>query len=228
VLLCAAGIIVADRGTQNSARENVQQRRLIIRSGTLFTSNGIPINLSGFDSEIEAKSSKDQNGGSKQIEGIKVRRGDVFVRAQDLGKLLQGHVHNSKLSDLKVETDGSEMKISGHLKKALPVDFEIKGPVSLTGDGFIDLHESSMKIDKLPMKGLADFLGMEPDKVVGEGAHKGISATKSDIMFDPDELWGFSIQGKVTAVKVVRDGLLLVYGDSSKNLQASVQPRGKK
>ena len=193
-----------------------EERRLIIRSGTLFTKDGVPINLSGFDSEIESgKPTPDHaHDAPKQIEDVIVRSGSAFIRAQDLSTLLKSHIKNDKLNDLALETDGDEIRISGHLKKAIPVHFEIKGPVSLTQTGLIDLHESSMKIDKLPMKGLADMLGMDPGKVVGKDPSKGLQATKTDILMDPAELWGMSVHGKLTTVKVVNNGLMLVYGSA--------------
>jgi hypothetical protein len=66
--------------------------------------------------------------------------------AQDLGKLIRNHIHNDKVTDVTVKTRGSELKLSGHLKKAIPVHFEITGPISVTQNGLIDLHESSMKV----------------------------------------------------------------------------------
>ena len=217
-LLCAGiGATVADIDKHDAKSSGTEERRLIIRSGTLFTKDGVPISLSGFDSEIESgkPAQAGANGGPKQIEDVIVRSGTAFVRAQDLSKLLKSHIKNDKLNDLALQTEGDEIKISGHLKKAIPVHFEIKGPVSLTQAGLIDLHESSMKVDKLPMKGLADMLGMDPGKVVGNDPKKGLQATKNDILMDPAELWGMSVHGKLTAVKVVNNGLLLVYGSAS-------------
>jgi hypothetical protein len=216
-LLCAGiGATVADIDKHNAKSSGTEERRLIIRSGTLFTKDGVPINLSGFDSEIESgkPAQAGANGGPKQIEDVIVRSGTAFVRAQDLSKLLKTHINNDKLNDLALQTEGDQIKISGNLKKAIPVHFEIKGPVSLTQAGLIDLHESSMKVDKLPMKGLADMLGMDPGKVVGNDPQKGLQATKNDILMDPAELWGMSVRGKLTAVKVVNNGLLLVYGSA--------------
>lgn len=220
VLLCAGiGATLADIDKHNANSSGIEQRRLIIRSGTLFTKDGVPINLSGFDSEIESDKLP-QGGAPKQIKDVIVRSGSAFVRAQDLSKLLKTHIKNDKLSDLAVEAAGDEIKISGHLKKAIPIHFEIKGPVSLTQAGLIDLHESSMKVDKLPMKGLAEMLGMDPGNVVGKDPSKGLQATKNDIIMDPAELWGMSVHGKLTAVKVVNNGLMLLYG--------SPPPHGKK
>src|SRR4051812_7723583 len=48
------GAPLADVGKHRSDVPAVEERRLIIRSGTLFTKDGIRINLSAFDSAIES------------------------------------------------------------------------------------------------------------------------------------------------------------------------------
>ena len=210
---------------QKARSSDVEGRRLIIRSGTLFTKDGVPINLSGFDSEIQSdKSAPGSATGPKQIRDVIVHSGSAFIRAQDLGKLIQTHVHNDKLTDLAVETRGDQMKISGHVKKLIPVHFEIQGPVSLNQNGLIDLHESQMKVDKLP-KGLSEALGMDPSKLAGKDPSGGLQVTKQDILMDPSALWGMSVQGKVTQVKVVNNGLMLVYGEVQKTAEKTAQTR---
>jgi len=202
---------LADVRIEKAGVKGSEERRLIIRAGTLFTKEGVPIQLSGFDSELQSDQPQAGTGAPKQIKGVIVRAGSALVRVQDLSKLLQTRVKNPKLTDLAVETSGNEMKISGKLKKALPVHFEIKGPVSLTKNGMIDLHESSMKVDKMPVKGLSELLGLDPGHIVGNDS-KGIQASKEDILLDPNALWGMSVQGKLTQVKVIKDSLVLVYG----------------
>lgn len=213
-----AGAVVADRGTQRPATRP-QERRLIIRSGTLFTKEGVPINLSGFDSEIQTdQPSVNGSSSPKQIQDVVVRSGRAFVRTTDLSTLLRSHIKNDKITDLTVEIVGSEVKISGHVKKAIPVHFEIKGPVSVTSNGLIDMHESSMKIDKLPMKALADMLGIGPAQEMNSDSQNGLTASKNDILLDPNELWGVSVHGKLKAAKLVNNGLMLVYGAPPKTI----------
>src|SRR5437868_4772765 len=124
--ICLAASDVAVRKTVAPA---IEERRLIIRSGTLFTKDGVPSNLSGFDSEIQSDKSWQPGEpiGSKEIRDVIVRSGSAFVRAKDLGKMLQSHLNNDKVTSLLVETSGNEIKISGHLKKAIPVYYEITG-----------------------------------------------------------------------------------------------------
>ena len=212
LLLClVVAATVADRSTPKPSPQHTESRRLLIRSGTLYTKDGVPINLSGFDSEIQSDKTESNNSSSKpQIRDVIVRSGEAFVRAQDIATLLRSHMSGDKISDLSVESSGEELKISGNLKgKAIPAHFEIKGPVTLSPNGQIDLHERSKKLDKLPL----GLFGVDTSKVVGNS--HGISATKDDILMDPNTLWGMSVHGKLTAVKLVKDGLALVYGPSS-------------
>jgi hypothetical protein len=209
VVLCVVvSVTVADRRTSKPGGQQTESRRLLIRSGTLYTKDGVPINLSGFDSEIQSdKASSNNSIPQTQIRDVVVRSGQAFVRVQDLAKLLRSHISGDKITDLSVETDGSEVKISGSLRKAIPTHFEIKGPVSVSPSGQIDLHESSKKVDKLPMA----LFGVDTSSVIGN-SHSGISATKDDILLDPNALWGMSVHGKLTEVKLVNNGLVLVYG----------------
>ena len=224
--LACAGICLAasDIAVRKTDAPLLEERRLIIRSGTLFTKDGVPISLSGFDSEIQSDKSSQSGApiGPKEIRDVVVRSGSAFVRAKDLGKMLQSHLNNDKVTSLLVETAGNEIKISGHLKKAIPVHFEIKGPISVTESGLLDLHESSMKVDKLPMKALSQMLGMDPAHVIGNGADKVLQANKEDILLDPAMLWGMSVRGKLTQARVANGGLVLIYGSSRRAPQKSI------
>jgi len=218
------GLAAADIAVRKTDTPALEERRLIIRSGTLFTKDGVPINLSGFDSEIQSDKSSQPGApiGTKEIRNVIVRSGSAFVRAKDLGRLLQSHINNDKVTSLTVETAGSEIKISGHLKKTIPVHFEIKWPISVTESGLLDLHESSMKVDKLPMKALSQMLGMDPAHVIGNSAGKVLQANKEDILVDPALLWGMSVRGKLTQARVANGGLVLIYGSSRRVPQKSM------
>src|SRR5579884_3537528 len=104
-LICAGiGATLADIDKANNS--GTEERRLIIRSGTLFTKDGVPINLSSFDSEIESDKAAQANAAPKQIKDVIVLSGTAFIRAQDLSKLLKTHIKNDKLTDLAVQTSG--------------------------------------------------------------------------------------------------------------------------
>jgi hypothetical protein len=65
------------------------------------------------------------------------------------------------------------------------------------------------------------MLGMDLGHVVGKDSGNGLKADKEDILLDPAALWGMSVHGKLTQVKVVNNGLMLIYGSARKPVQNS-------
>jgi len=103
------------------------------------------------------------------------------------------------------------VKITGKAKKGVSLPFTIEGPVSLTDKGHIRLQMTEMKVAHLP-KGVAQLLGIDPEKMAGDGTVKGVSMDKNSISFDPDLLWGLPVHGQVTRLVVQNNGLLLLFG----------------
>lgn len=181
--------------------------RLHINSGTLDTSKGVPLALHGVDALIAPGGDGQKMGGKL----VQLRAGTVGLSYDSIAKLLNGKMKNSKVKDLKVSSDKGEIKINGKVQKVIELPFEVKGPVSVTPDGKLDLHASTEKAAKIPISGVADALGLNMQKMVGKG-HKGIDAEKQDIIFDPDQLWGLPIHGQLTAARVESHELLLTFG----------------
>ena len=182
--------------------------RLYIKSGTLDTSKGVPLALHGVDALIAPGGDGKKMGGKL----VQLRAGVVGLTYDSIAKLLNGKMKNSKVKDLKVSSDKGEIKINGKVQKIIPLPFEVKGPVSVTADGKLDLHASTEKAAKIPISGVADALGLTMQKMVGKGKHKGIEAEKQDVIFDPDELWGLPIHGQLTSARVGKNELLLTFG----------------
>ena len=196
--------------------------RLHIDSGTLYTRSGIPIHISHANARIApglhatgTDGNKSRNDGDNKV--VFLDSGRVDLSNDSLTKLMNSKIQGKGIDDLKVTTDNGKIKISGKMKKVISVPVTIEGPASATADGKIELHTRKEKAGFLPIKGLADALGMSiNDKVIGNKA-KGVKADGDDsIIFDPDELWGLPIHGTVTRVLVQRGGLLLVFGTLSR------------
>jgi hypothetical protein len=225
VTACLVGSTRSANVAPKDARASIEQRRLLIQSGTIFTREGVPIDLSDFSAEIQSeKAAQGAAMPPSQIKDVLVVSGRVHLGIENLGKLLKARIKSDELTDLSVATDENELRISGTLKKAIPVHFAVKGPLTLTQDGLIDMRQSSVKVDKIPAKALSEMLGMDPAKVVGSSSSKGISATKDHIYLDPASLWGMSVRGKLTGVRVVKNGIVLNYGTPQKAKRASRQP----
>ena len=194
--------------------------RLRIDSGMLYTRSGIPIHLSHANARIApglhatgSDGKKSQNDGDNKI--VFLDSGQVGLSNDSLTKLMNSKIQGKGIDDLKVTTDNGKMKISGKMKKVVSVPVTIEGPASATPDGKIELLTRTEKAGFLPIKGLADALGMSINKVVGDKA-KGVKADGDNaIIFDPDELWGLPVHGLVTRVVVQKNGILLIFGAPS-------------
>ena len=141
---------------------------------------------------------------------ITIASGSAFLSVDSLAQLLNSKFGERGLQDIKVSNDKGQVKITGTAKKKVSVPFTIEGPVTLAPNGFIRLATEKVQIAKLP--GLADLLGVKPDKMVG-GSLKGVKAEKDAILFDPDLLWGLPVHGRVTRLAFNSKGLLLVFGE---------------
>lgn len=184
--------------------------KLRIKSGTLYTKSGIPIQLTNANARIAGglKPEVGDKDGNKDV--VFLDQGVVTLSDDSLSKLLQSKVKDKGVEDLKVTTDKGQIKITGKMKKLISVPMTIEGPASATSDGKIELHTKEVKTAKLPIKGLADALGLNVSKVVGDS--KGVKSQGDTIIFDPDELWGLPIHGFVTQVVVQQNGIVLHFG----------------
>jgi len=215
-LLCGSLFAFA----QAPAGNNSSMTRLQINDGVLYTRSGIPMHLSHAVARIapglKAAGSANHDGNKKDDEKIVfLDSGRVGLSNDSLTKLMNSKIQGKGIEDLKVTTDNGQVKISGKMKKIISVPVTIEGPAVATPDGKIELRTKSMKTAKLPIKGLADALGMNVQHIVGDKA-KGVRAERDDsIIFEPDELWNLPIHGTVTRVIVERDGLLLIFGPLS-------------
>ena len=184
--------------------------RLRIRSGTLLGSGGATIELRAFEADV-ADGNCDPSKRQAGDKVVLIRAGDVFLSNESLGRLLTDKLKDHNLTDIKVSNNKGKVKVTGTAKKAVSVPFTIEGPVTLTDKGLIRLEMATMKVAHLP-KGVAEFLGIDPEKMAGDGQVKGVSMEKNAIAFDPDLLWDLPVHGRVRRLAVEKNGLRLIYG----------------
>ncbi len=217
LFLCA--LVTASAQAPQQQNNSGNMTRLHIDSGVLYTRSGIPIHLSRADARIapglhatgsDGKTSA--NGNDNKV--VFLDSGRVGLSDASLTKLMQSKIQGKGIEDLKLTTDHGRIKISGKMKKVISIPITIEGPADATPDGKIALHTKTEKASFLPIKGLADALGMSVNKIVGSNS-KGVKADGDNaLIFDPDDLWGLPIHGSVTRVLVEKNGLVLIFGRS--------------
>ena len=112
----------------------------------------------------------------------------------------------------------------GTVHKLMDLPFEITGNLSATPDGKIRIHSTSIKSAGLPVKGFMHLFGVE---IIKAREARGLKMDDNDRILDPERM-GLPpmIRGKVTAVQVVGDEVLLIFG-GSKILSGAEITRGR-
>ncbi len=200
VLLCCPILVLAGDGTLQ-----VPPRQLYIANGFLTSSTGVPLQIHSLRATIlgEPPETKSNKGNV-----VMVTSGTAFLTNAAIAKMLNEKLKERGLSAIQVSRDNGLLKIAGTAKKTITVSFTIEGPLSVTPEGFLRLDAKKMKVGKIP--GLADLLGLSPEKVIGHDP--GVQADKNSVILNPDLLWGLPIHTAVKRLALQTDGLLLVFG----------------
>jgi hypothetical protein len=180
---------------------------LKIQSGTLTTGSGANVQLTDAVIVVPPKEEKSKH--------TQIASGVAFLTAENLTTLIKDRLSNTELKDFKIETEnGDKAKISATKKKiGIPMPISIEGPVTVTPQGELKLAIDSEHVVGIPIKDLADALGMKPKDMVKSKPNKGFRVEKDAIYFDPNEMLG-TAKGHVTGAQVTDKGLKLVFGEA--------------
>lgn len=195
---------------------------MVVEKGRYSPFEGVTFALEGFVARMVPR------GNSVPLCLIKVneiQRGRVFLTGESLTRLFNQRTQGKKRSidDVKIETKGEHVIISGKVKKLVPVPFEIEGPVSSAGP---HLRVEAKKIEAagLPVKGLLNMLGAELGSIVG-GQTEGVTVNENTLTFRPENL--ANIRGQIAAVNVTSEGLAVTFGAPAQKQNAKQTKREK-
>lgn len=150
---------------------------------------------------------------------IHIDRASVGLTTEDMTLLLNRYVfgyRGSPLRDLRVSTAGGRIKQRGILHKVVDIPFEITAELSVTPDGHIRLHPVATRIFDVDGAGLMRALNLTLEKLLDLSKAKGASVKGNDLFLAPDSIVPPpTIEGRVTAVRVVGDQIVQQFGDSA-------------
>lgn len=194
----------------SSAPKKGRPSHLQVESGTLITGSGAHVQLAKVQMVVPPK---EQHGQPTQIVS-----GSAFLTPENLTTLIKDKLGNSKLENFKIETEnGSKAKISATKKKAgIPLPISVEGPVTVTADGKLRMAISGEHVIGIPIKDLADALGMDPKGMVKSKPRSGFVVEKDAIFIDPSAMMGGSANSHVKNVEVTDKGLRLIFGEANK------------
>jgi hypothetical protein len=155
-----------------------------------------------------------------------IEHGRIIVSGRSLSAMFDEKLkktHETKISDLKVETKGDHIAISGKVHKVIPVPFSIEGPVDSPNGADLRLHADKVKAAGIPIKGLLDMVGVELGSMLNPGADKGVIVKDDDLYFQPETLG--HIRGRIQHVQVSGNSLVVDFGGAPKQVAAAKAPK---
>ena len=152
---------------------------------------------------------------------VVIDSGEVGVSMASLSHALNAYVFgypDAPLKNLRLSSEGSQIRQDGTLKKGIGIPFEMVGTISATPDGKIRIRPTRMKAEHIPVKGLMKLFGLDMAKLINTRKAKGISVDENDIILDPAlMLPPPQMSGRITAVRVEGDEIVQIFGNQTRN-----------
>jgi hypothetical protein len=147
---------------------------------------------------------------------VEIDEGEIAVTPASLSALMNRYVFaypDAPVKDVEIEIAGNHLRQTSTLKKKIPVRATIEGDLSVTPDGKLRLHPTSIKAGKLPVKGLLDLFDVELSEMLKTDKSRGVSVVENDLLLDPERLLPPPrIRGKVTGVRLENDHIVQIFG----------------
>jgi hypothetical protein len=113
----------------------------------------------------------------------------------------------SPLQHLKISINKTQLKQQGTMRG---ISFTMVGELTLTPDGELRLHPSSIKAVGIPVGGLMKFLGLHLQKLVKLKGVRGVRIQKDDFFLSPAQLLPPPlVEGHVGALEVTDSEIVL-------------------
>lgn len=125
----------------------------------------------------------------------------------------------AQLKDIRIDTSGGRLVISGTMKKGVHVPFRATAAVGLASDNRIRIAVQGMKVGRLPVKGLLETFGLSLDDLISQKGLKGMSIDGDSFLIDPQTAFPPpQIRARVSSVQVVPGALVLLLGQGAPTL----------
>ncbi|HET7426451.1 MAG TPA: hypothetical protein VFJ50_05390 [Gemmatimonadales bacterium] len=115
----------------------------------------------------------------------------------------------SPLRKLEITIEGGRLRQHGRLHG---ISFDVLGELSLTPDGELRLHPTTIKAVGIKVGGLMKFFGLRLEKLVDTDRARGVRIEKDDFLLSPTRLLPSpSVDGRLGAVEVANDEIVLLF-----------------
>jgi len=157
---------------------------------------------------------------------VKIDAGEIALTPASMSALMNNYVFNypkAPVSDVKIEIHDGKLRQSATLNKKVKVHTQIESDVSVTPEGNIRLHPTSIKADGVPVKGLLNLLDIELSEMIDTAKARGVRIDQNDLILDPEQVTPPpQIIGRVTAVRLEPDRIVQIFGGGAE--KGSLKP----
>lgn len=149
---------------------------------------------------------------------LDINSGILRANIGDIGHFLNASLTNSPLSHVALQADGDKLKLTGTVRKIVPIPIQVIAEVSPTPDNRIRVHVTKLDVLKVPVKGLLGMFKISLADLV-KGSMDGVEISGSDLVLDTQKLMPPPhIRGKLTAVRIVSPDLEEVFGNAPEDV----------
>jgi hypothetical protein len=132
---------------------------------------------------------------------------------------------DAPLKNLQLSAQGTRVKQTGTIKKAIGIPFEMIGDMTATPDGKISDPSHGDEGRPFASEGLMKLFGLDMTKLINTRHTRGISVDENDIVLDPAQMLPPpKMRGRITAVRVQDDEIVQTFG-TEKGESANAKPR---
>jgi hypothetical protein len=184
-----------------------------------FVDPQIPLRIRALNGKMRSRAGGPIVFDDKRSFVISVDAANVGLTGPALSVLLNKYVFGFKgspLTNLRVTMSGNHIIQKGTLHKVASMPFEIRAELSVTPDGRIRIHPIRTEILGLHVDKLMKGLGLSLEKIVNLSRAKGATVDGNDIFLSPNAILPPpEIEGRVTAVRIEGDQLMMTYGSAA-------------
>ena len=150
---------------------------------------------------------------------LDIHAGVLRANIGDIGHFLNTSLPNLPLKNVTLSADGDMLKLTGTLRKIIPLPIQLLGEVSATNDNRIRIHVTKLNVLKVPFKSLLGLFKVSLKDFVKEDI-AGVEIAGNDLFFDTHKLLPPPhIRGRLTQVRVVSPDIEEVFGNAAGDIQ---------
>jgi hypothetical protein len=161
---------------------------------------------------------------------LRLSYAEIAIRCSVLAQVLNENVFSAAdapVTKLGIASQNGQLVVTGKFHSKGDVPFETTGSPSADPDGKIRLHTEHVKAAHIPVRGLLDLLGIDLARLINTNKVHGVTVEKDDLILDPEEIFPRPrIRGKVTAVRIQGDEIVLTFGTSAQGTGLTVKQAG--